>query len=70
VFPLFVTFIGETKLEQEINGGECFAEFQEKLHHYALTAIFSDGYRLTDEDYDRVMVELAEAYINWYKTTY
>jgi hypothetical protein len=70
VFPTFVTFIGETKLEQEINGGECFAEFQEKLHQYAIDALFSNGYRLTDEDYDRAILELAEAYMNWYKITY
>jgi hypothetical protein len=70
MYPPFVTFIGGVKLEQVITGGECFAEFQEKLHHYALDALLSNEHRLTDDEYDRAMCELAQAYINWYKYTF
>jgi hypothetical protein len=39
---------------------------QEKLHHYNITAVLNEGLKLTEEMYDEIMYELAEAYIQWY----
>jgi len=63
---VYHTTVGDTLFEQVINGGECFAEMQEKLHHYNIAAVLNEGLKLTEEMYDEIMYELAEAYIQWY----
>jgi hypothetical protein len=65
---VYHTSVGDTLFEQVISGGECFAEMQEKLHHYNISAVLSAGEKLqlTEKMYDEIMYELAEAYMQWY----
>jgi hypothetical protein len=67
---IYSCVVGDEVIEQEIQGGECFAELQEKLHYTNIAAVLNDTKQLTDNEYDTIIKELAEVYIAWYKTTF
>jgi hypothetical protein len=59
----------EHTIDVEIEGGECFAVLQEKLHEYnARTVLEYDDNKIFDEyEYDKAMYDLAQAYILWWE---
>jgi|OpeIllAssembly_1097287.scaffolds.fasta_scaffold1214820_1 hypothetical protein len=67
---IYSCMVGDEIIEQEVNGGECFAELQEKLHYINIAAVLDDRQQLTDDEYDTIIKELAEVYIAWYKSTF
>lgn len=67
---IYSCVVGDEVIEQEIQGGECFAELQEKLHYTNIAAVLNDTKQLTDNEYDTIIKELAEVYTAWYKTTF
>jgi hypothetical protein len=59
----------EHTIDVEIEGGECFAVLQEKLHLYNAAAIFNnDDNKIFDEyEYDKAMYDLAQSYVLWWE---
>jgi hypothetical protein len=67
---VYTCMIGDKEIWQEIRGGECFVELQEKLHYENAAAVLNEKEQLTEDGYDTIMKELAELYIAWYEAAY